>query len=125
MIEIEQFISTKVKPEFEPIFSKFRTLVKQKFPTLQEEMRGGTEKYYGVPVYRQNKIVITVSPTQKGITFSFAEGKEFEDKYKLLEGVGNKTLNLRLSRIVDYSEEVLEYYISQGIEIDKEKTTTR
>jgi hypothetical protein len=125
MIEIEQFISTKVKPEFEPIFSKFRTLVKQKFPTLQEEMRGGTEKYYGVPVYRQNKIVITVSPTQKGITFSFAEGKEFEDKYKLWEGVGNKTLNLRLSRIVDYSEEVLEYYISQGIEIDKEKTTTR
>jgi hypothetical protein len=125
MIEIEQFISTKVKPEFEPIFSKFRTLVKQKFPTLQEEMRGGTEKYYGVPVYRQNKIVFTVSPTQKGITFSFAEGKEFEDKYKLLEGVGNKTLNLRLSRIVDYSEEVLEYYISQGIEIDKEKTTTR
>ena len=65
MIEIEQFIRVKVKPEFEPIFSKFRILVKKKFPTLQEEMRGGMEKYYGVPVYRQNKIVIKVSQTKK------------------------------------------------------------
>ena len=88
-------------------------------------MRGGTEKYYGVPVYRQNRIVITVSPTQKGITFSFAEGKQFEDKFGLLEGVGNKTLNLRISSLNDYSEEVLAYYIKQGIEIDDEKTSKR
>lgn len=125
MTEIEQFISAKIKPEFEPIFSNFRDLIKKKFPTLQEEMRGGTEKYYGVPVYRQNKIVITVSPTKKGITFSFSEGKQFEDKHGLLEGVGNKTLNLRISSISDYSEEVLVYYIRQGIEIDDKKTTTR
>lgn len=48
-------------------------------------MRGGTEKYPSVPVYRQNNIVITVSPTKKGITFSFSEGKQFEDTYGLLE----------------------------------------
>lgn len=125
MNEIEQFISSKVKPEFEPIFTRFRTLIKQKFPTLREEMRGGTEKYYGVPVYRQNKIVITVSPTKKGITFSFAEGKQFEDKYELLKGVGNKTLNLRISSIDEYSEEVLEYYIRQGIEIDTRNSKSR
>ena len=122
---IELFIESKVLPEYQPIFSNFRILIKQKFPTLQEEMRGGTEKYYGVPVYKQNKIVITVSPTQKGITFSFAEGKQFEDKYGLLEGVGNKTLNLRISSLTDYSEETLEYYIRQGIDIDSKKTTTR
>lgn len=125
MNEIEQFISSKVRPEFEPIFTRFRTLIKQKFPTLREEMRGGTEKYYGVPVYRQNKIVITVSPTKKGITFSFAEGKQFEDKYELLKGVGNKTLNLRISSIDEYSEEVLEYYIRQGIEIDTRNSKSR
>ncbi|MDG3584182.1 DUF1801 domain-containing protein [Galbibacter pacificus] len=121
MNEIEQFIDAKIKHEFEPIFLKFRTLIKEKFPTLQEAMRGGTEKYYGVPVYRQNKIIISVSPTQKGITFSFAEGKQFEDKYGLLEGVGNKTLNLRITSLTDYSEEVLEYYIRQGIQIDNKK----
>lgn len=125
MSQVEKFIGDKIKPEFKTIFSKFRTLIEKRFPTLQEEMRGGTEKYYGVPVYRQNKIVITVSPTQKGITFSFAEGKQFEDKYGLLEGVGKKTLNFRISSLTDYSEEIFEYYIRQGIEIDDKKTTTR
>lgn len=125
MTEIQLFIKEKIKPEFEPIFSNFRNLIKKKFPTLNEEMRGGSEKYYGVPVYRQNKIVITVSPTKKGITFSFSEGKQFEDKYGLLEGVGNKTLNLRISSLNDYSQEVLVYYINQGLEIDHKNTTTR
>jgi len=125
MEAIQQFIKEKVKPEHQEIYLRFRTLIQTSFPELKEEMRGGTEKYYGVPVYRQNKIVITVSPTQKGITFSFAEGKQFEDKYGLLEGVGNKTLNLRITNFNDYSEDVLKYYIRQGIEIDGKKTTPR
>ncbi|MEG3659454.1 hypothetical protein V5097_18725 [Arenibacter palladensis] len=52
-----------------------------------------------------------MSPTQKGVTFSFTDGKLFEDKYNLLEGVGNKTLNLRISDSKEYSDEVFEYYI--------------
>ena len=65
MEAIQQFIKEKVKPEHQEIYLRFRTLIQTSFPELKEEMRGGTEKYYGVPVYRQNKIVITVSPTQK------------------------------------------------------------
>ncbi len=84
-------------------------------------MRGGTEKYYGVPVYRYNRIIITLSPTKKGITFSFTDGKKFEDKYSLLEGEGNKTLNLRVSKADDYQEEVLRYYIKQAIALDSLK----
>jgi len=84
-------------------------------------MRGGTEKYYGVPVYRYNRIIITLSPTKKGITFSFTDGKKFEDKYSLLEGEGNKTLNLRVSRADDYQEEILRYYIKQAIALDSLK----
>ncbi len=118
MNKIEEFIIAKIKPEYIPIFSSFRTLIAKKFPDLQEEMRGGTDSYYGVPVYRLNRIIISVSPTKKGITFSFSEGKQFEDKYGLLEGVGNKTLNLRISSLSDYSPEIFEYYIRQGIEID-------
>jgi len=82
-------------------------------------MRGGTEKYYGVPVYRYKRIIITVSPTQKGITFSFTDGKQFEDKYGLLEGVGNKSLNLRISNVNDYKDEWFEYYITQAISLDE------
>ncbi|SFJ88249.1 DUF1801 domain-containing protein [Myroides guanonis] len=118
MDKIEQFIEEKIKLEFRPIFLSFRTLIQNKFPHLQEEMRGGTEKYYGVPVYRNNKIIMTVSPTQKGITFSFTEGKKMKDKFGKLEGVGNKSLNLRITNFKYYSDELLEYYIMQAIEID-------
>ncbi len=125
MNKIEQFIEEKIKPEFRPIFLNFRTLIQNKFPFIQEEMRGGTEKYYGVPVYRNNKIIVTVSPTQKGITFSFTEGKKMKDKFGKLEGVGNKSLNLRITNFKYYSDEQLEYYIMQAIEIDSVAVTKK
>lgn len=118
MKTINQFITDRIKKEYQPIFTQFRVLIEAKFPFLKEEMRGGTEKYYGVPIYRHNRIIISVSPTLKGITFSFTHGKQFKDKYKLLEGVGNKSLNLRISNPEDYKDEILEYYISQAIELD-------
>lgn len=118
MSTINQFIKNKIKEEHQPIFTKFRSLIITKFPTLKEEMRGGTDKYYGVPVYRHNRIIISVSPTLKGITFSFTNGKQFEDKYNLLEGVGKKSLNLRISDSKDCKADILEYYILQAIELD-------
>jgi len=115
---IELFMESKVLPAYLPIVDKFRRHIKNKFPNLKEEMRGGTEKYYGVPVYRHNHIIITLSPTKKGITFSFTDGKKFEDKFSLLEGEGNKTLNLRVSKSDDYKDEILSYYIKQAIAFD-------
>jgi hypothetical protein len=118
---IELFIEAKVLPEYRAIVDKFRKLIKSEFPDLKEEMRGGTEKYYGIPVYRFNRIIITLSPTKKGVTFSFSDGKKFEDKYSLLEGEGNKTLNLRLSKVDDFQDEIFRYYIKQAIALDSLK----
>jgi len=119
MMEIDKFIKERIKSEYQQIYQQFRVLISKEFPFLKEEMRGGTEKYYGIPVYRYHKIIISVSPTQKGITFAFSEGKKFEDKYALLEGKGNKSLNLRISATEDYSAEILRYYIEQAINLDK------
>jgi hypothetical protein len=116
---IEDFINDKVPLEYRQIVEKFRNLIKTDFPGIKEEMRGGTEKYYGIPVYRAKRIIISLSPTKKGITFSFADGIQFEDKYSLLEGKGNKSLNLRISSIQEYKDDVLKYYIQQAIEIDQ------
>ena len=118
---IELFIESKVLPEYRVIVDRFRRLIKNEFPDLKEEMRGGTEKYYGVPVYRYHRIIITLSPTKKGITFSFSDGKKLEDKYSLLEGEGNKTLNLRVSNVDDFQEEIFRYYITQAITLDSLK----
>jgi hypothetical protein len=115
---IELFIELKVLPEYRAMVDRFRKLIKSEFPDLKEEMRGGTEKYYGVPVYRYHRIIITLSPTKKGITFSFSDGKKFEDKYSLLEGEGNKTLNLRINNVDDFQEEIFRYYITQAIALD-------
>ena len=76
---INDFIQQKVLPEYRPLVEAFRELIQKDFPELREEMRGGTEAYYSVPVYRLNRIVITLSPTKQGITFAFSEGKSFED----------------------------------------------
>lgn len=62
---IELFIESKVLPQYQTIVDKFRKLIKSEFPDIKEEMRGGTEKYYGVPVYRYHTIIITLSPTKK------------------------------------------------------------
>lgn len=117
---IENFIQDKVLPEYQPILRAFRTLIRNDFPELKEEMRGGTEAYYSVPVYRLNHIVITISPTKQGITFAFSEGKAFKDKYKMLEGVGNKTLNIRLKSIDEFNADKMRYYIRQAVAIDQQ-----
>lgn len=118
---VEDFISDKVDEKYQPIVTKFRQLIKSRFPELTEEMRGGSEKYYGVPVYRLKRILITLSPTKQGITFAFSDGKMIHDKYKMLEGLGNKTLNIRLKSDSEFDDEKMKYYIKQAIDIDQRK----
>lgn len=115
---VEAFIQDKVLPEYQPIVAAFRKLIASDFPELREEMRGGTEAYYGVPVYRLNHIVITLSPTKTGVTFAFSDGKVFEDKYDTLEGLGNKTRNIRLKSIDEFDADILRYYIKQAVALD-------
>jgi hypothetical protein len=116
---VEEFIAERVAPDFQPIVAAFRKLIKEKFPELTEEMRGGTEAYYGVPAYRLKRIVVVISPTKQGITFAFSEGGKLEDKYKMLEGVGSKTLNIRLKSIDQFDDEKMAYYIRQAVELDQ------
>ena len=113
--KVDEFLDAKVIEQYHSIVVNFRKLISKEFPQIREEMRGGTEKYYGVPVYRHKKIIITISPTKKGITFSFTDGKKFKDKYSLLEGLGNKSLNYRISKAEDFNNEIMRYYINQAL----------
>lgn len=119
MNAVEAFIQDKVLPEHRPTVEAFRALVAKDFPELNEEMRGGTEAYYGIPVYRLTHIVAGISPTKTGVTFSFNEGKSFEDKYGLLEGAGNKTRNIRLKTPEAFDAEVMRYYLHQAVTLDR------
>lgn len=116
---VDEFVNCKVLPEYREIVAKFRRIMSTNFPYILEEMRGGTDKYYGVPVYRKRNIIITLSPTKKGITISFSEGKKFHDKFAKLEGQGNKSLNLRISTVDELIDEEVVYYIEQAILFDE------
>jgi hypothetical protein len=118
---VETFIATMVLPEYRPLVQAFRDLVRKDFPELKEEMRGGTEKYPGTPAYRLKRIVVVISPSKKGITYAFSDGRLFEDTYNMLEGVGNKTLNIRLKSIDEFDNEKMRYYVKQAVTIDSGK----
>ncbi len=119
--EIDEYVETKVLPDYRQLVTAFRELIRSDFPELTEEMRGGTEKYPGVPVYRLTRIVVVISPTKQGITYAFSDGAQFEDKYGLLEGVGSKSLNIRLKHTDEFDSAKMRYYIKQAIAIDSKK----
>jgi len=116
--EIEDYSEAKILPAYRPIFAAFRALVRADFPQLIEGMRGGTDAYPGVPVYRLNRIVVTVSPTKKGITFNFTDGGGFDDPYGLLEGVGHKTRHVRWATPEQFDAHAMRSYLRQAVEGD-------
>lgn len=115
---VDAFIEAKILPAYRPIFGAFRDLVRDEFPELAEGMRGGTEAYPGVPVYRAKRIVVTVSPTRKGITFNFTDGGTFDDPSGLLEGVGTRTRNVRWSSPAQFDTEAMRSFLRQAIAAD-------
>jgi Uncharacterized conserved protein len=120
MSTIEAFMEEKVLPEYRPVVQAFRDLIKRVAPEVTESMRGGTEKYYSVPVYRLKRDIIVISPTKKGINFAFSKGAQFTDKYGLLKGAGKTNRNVFVKSIDDFNEEALADYIRQAVAIDAE-----
>lgn len=81
-------------------------------------MRGGTETYYSVPVYRVTHDIVAISPTKTGVTFSFTYGASFEDRHGVLTGSGKRSRTVRVSDIDTYPEEAMADYIAQAIARD-------
>src|SRR5512147_1051769 len=88
---VDEFVETKVLPEYREIVMAFRRLMRDCAPNITEEIS------YGIPAYRGKRILAVISPTKKGITIAFSRGAEFDDKYGLLEGVGKVSKNVRIS----------------------------
>lgn len=120
MATIEAFMEEKVLPEYRPVVHAFRDLIKKVAPEVTEGMRGGTERYYSVPVYRLKRDIIVISPTKKGVNFAFSKGAQFTDKYGLLKGEGKTNRNVFVKSMADFNEEALADYIRQAVAIDKQ-----
>ena len=116
---VDRFIAEKVQPQHRELVEAFRALVERVAPELAEGMRGGTEKYYGVPVYRLNRDVIVLSPSKKALTISFAKGARFDDPQGQLGGAGKTSRTLVLAKPEEFDAELIAGFIRQAVEQDR------
>ena len=110
---VDEFIASKVLPEFRPVVAAVRSLMKEYAPGAREMMS------YGLPMYIQRLTVAWISPNKKGITFSFMRGAAFEDKYGLLKGVAKHARYVKLKNLGEVNKPALRYYIRQALKFDK------
>jgi hypothetical protein len=111
-LTVDEFVKTRVLPEYQSIVAMIRQLMKDCAPNATETIS------YGIPVFKIKKIFAVISPNKEGITFSFTHGTEFEDKYHLLRGVGKVSKHVKLKNLANVNEEALRYYIKQALEIE-------
>jgi hypothetical protein len=111
-MSVDEFVETRVLPEFRPVVAMLRALMREAAPDAQELIS------YGIPAYKLKHIIAVISPTKKGITLAFSRGAEFEDKYGLLEGEGKVSKNVRMKKVDEIKVEALKYYIKQALIFD-------
>jgi hypothetical protein len=111
-ITVDEFVNTKVLPEFRPVVEMLRRLMREHAPDATELMS------YGIPNYKGNRGLAVISPTKSNITFAFSKGAQFEDGYGLLRGVGHVSKHIKLRTVDEVPEEALVYYINQALQLD-------
>lgn len=109
---VDEFVETRVLPQYRPIVEMLRALIRETVPDAAESIG------YGIPAYRLRRIIAVISPTKKDITFSFSRGAQFEDRYGLLRGAGKSSKHVKLRRVDSVSKAALQYYIRQAVEMD-------
>jgi hypothetical protein len=110
---VDEFVKTRVLPEFQPVVAMLRELLRETAPGAQEEMK------YGIPTYKGRRIFAVISPTKKDVTFAFSRGAEFEDNYGLLRGKGTVSKHVKIKNLNSVDKDALRYYIRQALEFDR------
>jgi hypothetical protein len=116
---VDEFVATKVLPEYQDVAAFIRTFMREKAPQARESIS------YNMPVYTMNRIVAYFLPNKNGITFSFTYGAQFEDKYGLLRGEGKSAKHVKLKSLAAINREALEYYLRQALALDAQSKSVK
>jgi hypothetical protein len=111
-VTVDEFVKSKVQPEFRPIVAAIRSLMKVNAPRAEEVIS------YGLPMYSQKKPMAWISPSKTGISLGFREGVSFEDEYGLLRGAVKHAKHVKMKTLDDVNRPALRYYIKQAVKID-------
>jgi uncharacterized protein YdhG (YjbR/CyaY superfamily) len=109
---IDEFLTHRVLPEHLPIVALLRKIMRECAPGAKEQIS------YGILMWRQTRGLAVVSPTKKDITFAFSQGANFQDKCKLLQGVGRVSKHVKIERLKEVPKVALKYYIKQAVQLD-------
>ncbi len=109
---IDEFIAQKVCPEHRDVVAALRALMREAAPAASEVIT------YGILGWRIKRVIAVVSPTKQAITFSFARGAGFRDRFGLLRGAGHVARNVKIKRAQDINEAALRDYIRQALALE-------
>jgi hypothetical protein len=110
---VDEFVKSKVLPEFRQVVGAIRSLMKEYAPDAKEAIS------YGIPMYGRRKPLAWINPSKTGVTFGFREGAYFEDRYALLRGTGKHARHVRMKNLDQVNKPALKYYIKQALKLDK------
>jgi uncharacterized protein YdhG (YjbR/CyaY superfamily) len=110
---VDEFVESKVLPEFRPVVAEVRGLIKESAPKAEEVMS------YGLPMYKQKLTFAWISPSKTGVTVSFMRGVGFDDRYGLLRGTAKHARFVRMKNVGQVNRPALRYYVKQALKFDK------
>lgn len=112
-MSVDEFVASKVQPEFRPVVAAIRKVMKESAPDAQEVIS------YGIAMYGLKRPLAWINPSKTGITFGFRQGASFADRYGLLRGTGKHAKHVRMRNLGEVNSPALRYYIKQALKLDK------
>lgn len=112
--DFERFVEACVQPPLRPVALRFWELVAHDAPALVPGMRGGTEKYIPIPVWRLDRDRMVLSPSAKALTISFVDGARFDDPEGLLGGAGKTSRTVKLKSLADLDGTSIPAFLRQA-----------
>jgi len=112
-VTVDEFVETRVLPEFRPVVAIIRSLMKEHAPGAQEVIS------YDMPVYKGKKIFAWITSAGRDVTVGFSRGVQMEDRYGLLRGAAKGgSRRVKMKDLDDVDKEALSYYIKQAVKLD-------
>lgn len=111
---VDEFVRTRIDPGLRPIVAQLRRMIKEVAPESEEVIS------HGIPAFKAHRILAVINPTKMAITFAFAQGAAFKDRYGLLQGVGKKSKHVKIRNPQEINEMALRDYIRQAVALDAE-----
>ncbi len=111
--EVDEYVKTKLPPQHHETVERLRKLMEESAPDVREVIS------YGSPAWRGNKVLAIISPTKIHVTLAFDHGVDFDDSYRLLQGVGKRSRHVKLKTASDIDEAALRDYIGQAVRLDQ------